>query len=277
MSRRCRAGRGGPEASPGRRREAKRFRWYDPLRLGAYKDVRRGVTMRFHYGRGRSPLSMTLADGRGEREYRLGCDPVGTLKAVADGEGNLIKAMQYDSFGGPIHDTAPSLYIPIGFGGGLRDRHTGLVRFVNRDYDPRTGRFTAPDPMGDTGGDHDLYEYCVDDPINAEDPWGLEGGMIPGAEDVAKGVKKAGAASTRLDGLFGTSKAYEEAYETGDELEERLSDCMEHGDASCLDEISEQRSKAIAKGSSNAFFKFLKAVTGSTLIDVYDRKRELDK
>ena len=221
---------------------------------------------------GRSPLSMTLADGCCEREYRLGCDQVGTLKAVADEEGNLIKAMQYDSFGGPIHDTALGLYIPIGFGGGLRGRHTGLVRFVNRDYDPRTGRFTAPDPMGDTGGDHDLYEYCVDDPINAEDPWGLEGGVIPGAEGVAKGVKKAGAASTRLDGLFGTSKTYEEAYEKGDELEKRLNDCMELGDISCLDEISGQRSKAIAKGSSNAFFNFLKAVTGSTLIDAYDRK-----
>ena len=28
-------------------------------------------------------------------------------------------------------------------------------------------------PLGDTGGDHDLYEYCVDDPINAIDPLGL--------------------------------------------------------------------------------------------------------
>ena len=31
----------------------------------------------------------------------------------------------------------------------------------------------AQDPLGDTGGDHDLYEYCVDDPINAIDPLGL--------------------------------------------------------------------------------------------------------
>ncbi|MEW5773641.1 MAG: RHS repeat-associated core domain-containing protein [Thermodesulfobacteriota bacterium] len=38
--------------------------------------------------------------------------------------------------------------------GGLRDKFTGLVRFLHRDYDPTVGRFTAPDPLGDTGGDH---------------------------------------------------------------------------------------------------------------------------
>ena len=46
------------------------------------------------------------------------------------------------------------------------------MRLVRRDYDPRVGRFTAPDPLGDTGGDHDLFEYCVDDPVNAVDPTG---------------------------------------------------------------------------------------------------------
>ena len=36
------------------------------------------------------------------------------------------------------------------------------------------GRFTAPDPLGDTGGDHDLYDYCVDEPVGRVDPEGLE-------------------------------------------------------------------------------------------------------
>ena len=53
------------------------------------------------------------------------------------------------------------------------DKDTGLVRFGYRDYDPAVGRFTCPDPLGDTGGDHDLYDYCVDDPVNSYDPTGL--------------------------------------------------------------------------------------------------------
>ena len=54
------------------------------------------------------------------------------------------------------------------------DRHTGFVRFGFRDYDPQVGRFTAKDPIGDTGGDHDLYDYCVDDPVSFVDPEGLK-------------------------------------------------------------------------------------------------------
>ena len=61
----------------------------------------------------------------------------------------------------------------MGFAGGLTDPDTGFVRFGWRDYDPAVGRFTAPDPLGDTGGDHDLYEYCVDDPVSMCDPEGL--------------------------------------------------------------------------------------------------------
>ena len=53
------------------------------------------------------------------------------------------------------------------------DPDTGFVRFGWRDYDPAVGRFTAPDPLGDTGGDHDVYEYCVDDPVSCVDPTGL--------------------------------------------------------------------------------------------------------
>ncbi|MGE4292541.1 MAG: RHS repeat-associated core domain-containing protein, partial [Desulfovibrio sp.] len=48
-----------------------------------------------------------------------------------------------------------------------------LVRFGWRDYDPETGRFTAPDPIGAAGGDPDRYGYCLDDPINGLDPTGL--------------------------------------------------------------------------------------------------------
>ena len=81
--------------------------------------------------------------------------------------------IQYDSFGNIIKNTKPSLPIPIGFAGGLVDHDTGLVRFGYRDYDPACGRFTCPDPLGDTGGDHDLYDYCVDDPVNSYDITGL--------------------------------------------------------------------------------------------------------
>ncbi|EGB15108.1 hypothetical protein DND132_1902 [Pseudodesulfovibrio mercurii] len=76
-------------------------------------------------------------------------------RVVADVDDNVIKEILYDPFGGIIEDTNPSLRLPIGFAGGLHDRDLGFVRFGWRDYDVRTGRWTAPDPIGDKGGDPD--------------------------------------------------------------------------------------------------------------------------
>lgn len=41
-----------------------------------------------------------------------------------------------------------------------------------------TGRFTALDPLGKKGGDPDWYGYCVDDPVNRVDRWGLEDWLL---------------------------------------------------------------------------------------------------
>ena len=100
-------------------------------------------------------------------------DQVGSLRVVADSNGTMIKSILYDPFGSVIKDTNPSLHIPLGFAGGLHDRDIGFVRFGWRDYDPYTARWTAPDPMGDAGGDEDWYGYCLDDPVNGVDPLGL--------------------------------------------------------------------------------------------------------
>jgi len=65
---------------------------------------------------------------------------------------------------------------------------------VWRDYDADTGRFTALDPLGKKGGDEDWYGYCVDDPVNRVDVWGLEveAASTKGKRIVAEGVKGAG-------------------------------------------------------------------------------------
>ncbi|WP_198015356.1 RHS repeat-associated core domain-containing protein [Nitratidesulfovibrio termitidis] len=180
------------------------YQWLDPLRLARFRDHRTGSDYTFHYGGDRVPEAVTVCgpaldnlDGNlldlsifrkdGEAAppprsvtFRIGRDQVGTVKVLMDPDGKVVKRMEYDSFGNPLLDTCPYFFLPLGFAGGLTDRHTGLVRFGFRDYDPRTGRFTAPDPLGDTGGDHDPYDYCVDDPVSAFDPLGLIGEAIIG-------------------------------------------------------------------------------------------------
>jgi RHS repeat-associated protein len=144
------------------------YRWLDPLRLSEFHDGREW--WRLAYWEGRTPVGLT----NGEDSYFLLCDQIGTPLALATVDGNVVQAMQYDSFGNLLSQQGNVVRLPLGFAGGLHDQDTGLTRFVWRDYDADTGRFTALDPLREKGGDKDWYGYCVDDPVNRVDVWGLE-------------------------------------------------------------------------------------------------------
>jgi RHS repeat-associated protein len=100
-------------------------------------------------------------------------DQVGSLRAITDSSGNVIKQIDYDSFGNVISDSNPAFTVPFGFAGGLHDNDTRLVRFGFRDYDSAIGRWTAKDPIGFAGGDANLFQYVAADPVNFSDPLGL--------------------------------------------------------------------------------------------------------
>ncbi|BDQ34072.1 RHS repeat domain-containing protein [Pseudodesulfovibrio portus] len=146
------------------------YQWIDFVRLEAFHDGENAYEFAYADGE-RTPYALRRDDGA---IAYLFYDQVGSLRVVADSSGYVIKEILYDPFGGVIEDSNPALRIPIGFEGGLHDRDLGFVRFGWRDYDVRTGRWTAPDPIGDRGGDPDWYGYCLDDPVNAYDPKGLK-------------------------------------------------------------------------------------------------------
>ncbi len=127
------------------------------------------MNLSFNYADDRVPYSM---DYMGQPYYLL-YDQIGSLRAVVDSAGLIVKRIDYDSFGKVILDTDPTFRIPIGFAGGLYDPDTGLVRFGVRDYDPEIGRWTAKDPIDFAGGSVNLYEYVLNNPINLFDPLGL--------------------------------------------------------------------------------------------------------
>lgn len=156
--------------------------------LSLCRDHTQGLEFQFNYGSCHWPETMQIrklsrlangvwqkiSKGSGDNVKLLcGCDQVGSLKRLADASGNTVKYINFDSFGNVIQDAFPELRLPLGFASGLWDHDSGLVRFGCRDYDPHIGRFLCPDPLGETGGDHDLYDYCVDDPVNCHDPNGL--------------------------------------------------------------------------------------------------------
>jgi RHS repeat-associated protein len=147
-----------------------KYLWQGMTRLLAVYDGSDNLLMRFQYADSRMPVSMTL----GAATYYLTYDQVGSLRTVTDATGNIVKRIDYDSFGNILSDSNPTFAMPLGFAGGLFDPHTTLVRFGFRDYDPDTGRWTAKDPILFAGGDTNLYGYVLNDPVNWIDPNGLQ-------------------------------------------------------------------------------------------------------
>ncbi len=153
-----------------------KYLWAGLTQLLAVYDGADSLVMRFEYSDARVPNAMVKSG----TTYYLSYDQVGSLRAVYDATGALVKRIDYDSFGNILVDTNPAFSLPFGFAGGLDDRDTNLVHFGFRDYDPAIGRWTAKDPIGFNGGDVDLYGYVLNDPVNLVDPTGL---IIPGDPD----------------------------------------------------------------------------------------------
>jgi len=104
--------------------------------------------------------------------YRIASDYLGSPRVVINANDNtIVQRMDYDEWGNVTLDTSPG-FQPFGFAGGIYDQHTKLTRFGARDYDAESGRWTAKDPIGFSGGQANLYVYVDSDPINWIDPEG---------------------------------------------------------------------------------------------------------
>jgi RHS repeat-associated protein len=111
---------------------------------------------------------------QGATSYRIVTDHLGSVVLAVDvSNGAIVERKSYDAWGALEVDTQPGTQ-PFGFGGGLEDPGTGLVRFGARDYDPQVGRWSARDPIGFAGGQTNLFAYVRNDPVKKLDPVGLD-------------------------------------------------------------------------------------------------------
>ena len=106
------------------------------------------------------------------RVTQIHSDERGLPHLATDVDGKIVWAARYSAFGRAEVAPGSSVDIPQRFAGQFVDAGTGIHYNYLRDYDPDTGRYLTPDPIGVDGGAN-LYSYVDNRPLTAIDPLGL--------------------------------------------------------------------------------------------------------
>ena len=101
-----------------------------------------------------------------------GADALGTIRLITDGSGNVVGTGSYSPWGVP--DSGSLTLNGFGFAGEQIDPESGFVYLRRRSYDPTTGRFLTPDPLGLPGSGVNLYAYVHNNPLVRTDPTGQQ-------------------------------------------------------------------------------------------------------
>jgi len=136
----------------------------------------------------------------GESVYYFHNDHLGTPQVLTDDSQAIAWKAVYTPFG----DAVPSIQTvenPFRFPGQYYDPETGLHYNYFRYYNPQTGRYITPDPIGLEGGIN-LFVYTENNPAAFVDPLGLWHGY--------SGVK--GLGLLFLEGLSGRQWALYQIY-----------------------------------------------------------------
>jgi RHS repeat-associated protein len=142
---------------------------YDGDQLTAEYSSSNGVLHRYVHGSG-SDAPFVWYTGAGvspsERRYLLP-NWQGSIVAVTDSPGNLVRINSYNAWGIPDNNNDRFQYTGQAWLPELK-----LYYYKARFYSPWLGRFMQTDPIGYAGGPN-WYAYVGNDPINNTDPSGL--------------------------------------------------------------------------------------------------------
>jgi len=130
------------------------------------------LVRKFVYGPGiNEPIMMIVVNAGVETKYYYHYDGLGSVIALSNSSGTVVESYQYSVHG--QSNGANGVGNPYRFAGARYEEETSGNYYMRaRYYSPWLGRFLSPDPIGY----HDsmnLYQYCLNNPVNFTDPWGL--------------------------------------------------------------------------------------------------------
>ena len=113
-----------------------------------------------------------LAKLEGANTYNYHNDHLATPQKMTDSSGQVVWSADYKPFG-EATVTVSTITNNLRFPGQYYDAETGLNYNYYRDYNPVIGRYVESDPIGILQGNNHLFTYTQNNPINAEDSYGL--------------------------------------------------------------------------------------------------------
>jgi len=135
-------------------------------RIAEYDGTSGSLQNRFVYGPGLDEALIQIT-AAGVISY-FHHDRMGNIIATADSTGVVTNKYKYSPYG----ESAALTGTTHGFQGQRYDAETGLYYMKMRYYDPKTGRFLQPDPIG-YGDGLNLYRFVGNNPNSFTDPMGL--------------------------------------------------------------------------------------------------------
>jgi len=114
-----------------------------------------------------TPLAVTNAT----QTLYIHTDHLGTPRRLADENGAIVWSWESKAFGDD--EAVGSVKFNLRFAGQYFDNETSTHYNINRDYNPKTGRYIQSDPIGFDGGVNS-YGYVGGNPMGAVDEMGLK-------------------------------------------------------------------------------------------------------
>jgi RHS repeat-associated protein len=142
-----------------------------------------GTPLRDYIYLGSAPVAMKVYGAQAGIYYFIN-DHLGTPQKIVDSTGTMVWEAAYLPFG-QAQVLVATIDNNLRFPGQYFDAETGLHYNWHRYYDPATGRYLTPDPIGLEGG-MNLYSYSYQNPVNYVDPFGLApGDLFKSIDDAA--------------------------------------------------------------------------------------------
>ena len=148
------------------------------------------ITQRFSYDAQGKVVSVDYSENGGSSytTYYYLRNAQGDIVKLIDGSGSTVVEYTYDSWGKVLsttgdHASGVGSNQPFRYRGYVYDSDTRLYYLQSRYYNPEMGRFISSDVYLSTGQGvlgHNSYAYCLNNPVNAEDPTGYWGWFSSG-------------------------------------------------------------------------------------------------